>query len=120
MRSYLIDELSESTVRLIAEYFAGSDYCSTLKNLYWLPVEEELLEPIQKEHLHECGPYQMAVELGETSVRLELLVRAQNVLRCACIRYLKPEAERAMMQKLDAIIMSINDEETNLIFGMLS
>lgn len=120
MRSYVIDELSETTLEHLAEYFTANDCTSTVKSLFWLPVEEELLTPVQQEHLNICGPYQMAVEFGEDSVKLELLVRAKNVLRCECVRYLTPEAERSMMQKLDRILMEIHNDETDLVFRMLS
>ena len=39
----------------------------------------------------------MALECEETSLRLELLVRARGRIRCECVAYASPELQRHMM-----------------------
>lgn len=111
MRSYVIDELEPATVRHLGEYLKNRGYASSVEKLFWLPVERELLEPVQKEHEAECGPYQLALELLDEGVRLELLVRAAGKIRCECVRYLAPEAERIMMNRLDQILTERQQDE---------
>ncbi len=105
MRSYVIDELDLATVRYMGEYLKKRGYASSVENLFWLPVERELLRPVQQEHEAECGPYQMALELLDEGIRLELLVRAAGKIRCECVCYLASEAERTMMNRLDQILV---------------
>lgn len=118
MRSYVIDELSPLTVHHFAERLRHMECASGIEKLFWLPVPSEFLEPIQREHEATCGPYRLAVELMNESVRLELLVRAEGKIRCECIRYLVPEAERAMMGQLDALISEIQEDELSMLFGV--
>ena len=63
----------------------------------WLPIPTHMLSAVQKEHESQCGPYVMALECEETSLRLELLVRARGRIRCECVAYASPELQRHMM-----------------------
>lgn len=118
MRSYVIDELADSTLRHVQERLTDMGCASGMTKLFWLPVDHDLLTPIQREHELKCGPYQMALELRDGSLRLELLARAAGTLRCACARYLNPEAERKMMEKLDALIAEVQQDELSTFFGI--
>ena len=59
--------------------------CSSIPDLYWLPVPDELLSDLQEEHKESCGPYVMALEITASGLNLEMLVRAKNQMHCACI-----------------------------------
>jgi len=88
MRSYYIDEFVPGELDRLAERLESMELSASMENLYWLPVPQELLTPVQREHMHECGPYVLALEiLDEAALRLELLVRARNRLRCECVSY---------------------------------
>ena len=87
MRSYYIDEFVPGELERLAERLDSMGLSAGMENLYWLPVSENLLTPIQKTHVCECGPYAMALEILDGVVRLELLVRARNKLRCDCVAY---------------------------------
>ena len=50
--------------------------------LYWLPLPEDLLSPTQLEHKEQHGPYHLAVEITNTAVKFELLVRSKVNLHC--------------------------------------
>lgn len=118
MRSYVIDELADSTLRHVQDRLTDMGCASSMAKLFWLLVEYDLLTPTQREHELKCGPYQMALELREGSVRLELLARAAGTLRCECVCYLNPEAERKMMDKLDALVAAIQRDELSTLFGI--
>ncbi|MBQ4132541.1 MAG: hypothetical protein IJD04_02260 [Desulfovibrionaceae bacterium] len=86
-----------------SEQLAGLKACldnlgfrSSLPDLYWLPVPDEFLNDLQQEHKEDCGPYAMALELSGNSVTLEMLVRAQNQLHCACIALADEELAQHM------------------------
>lgn len=118
MRSYVIDELADSTLCHVQDRLTDMGCASSMTKLFWLPVDHDLLTPIQREHEPKCGPYQMALELRDGSIRLELLARAANILRCDCVGYLNPEAERKMMDKLDALIAEVQRDELSTLFGI--
>ena len=87
MRSYCIDEFVPGELERLAERLDNMELSAGMEDLYWLPVPQNLLTPLQKQHEGECGPYVMALELLDESLRLELLVRARNKLRCDCVAY---------------------------------
>ena len=117
MRAYVVDELDSQTVKHIAEHLTDMGFASGMEKLYWLPLEERFLTPVQKEHAGKCGPYCMALEVLDSGVRLELLVRARNIMRCECVTYTTPEAEHFMIEQLDQMIAEIQKEELNELFG---
>lgn len=94
------------------------DCASGVEKLFWLPVENELLEPVQREHEAECGPFRLALELMDGGVRLELLARATEKMRCECIAYLCPASERVMMERLDALVAEVQQDELQSLFGL--
>jgi hypothetical protein len=105
LRSYMIEELEDEKVDKIRKIFTDREWTSSIDGLYRIPVPEELLSPEQVEH-EQCGPFYMAVETGRTWVRLELLVRASQILRCSCIAYATPPQRNAMIDTLDDLIRS--------------
>lgn len=119
MRCYIVDELSSETVRHLAEAMESRGWASGIERLYWLPLAEKELNPIQREHAISCGPHCMALELLDNGVRLELLIRARGKMRCECVAYACPETEQAMMEQVDTLIGAIQDEEINQVFGVM-
>lgn len=104
MRWYCVDELTGGTVTALAGRMAEKGWSGSLAGLYWLPLPEDLLSPLQREHLGQCGPYALAIELDEQSLRLELLVRARGQLRCDCIAQASPEVLDHAVRILDQLL----------------
>ena len=75
MRYFLIDDLRAEETRRLCEHLDAMDLGAGLDGIYWLPIPAHMLSAVQKEHESQCGPYVMALECEETSLRLELLVR---------------------------------------------
>jgi hypothetical protein len=87
MRSYYIDDFVPGELERFAERLDGMELSAGMEYLYWLPVPEDMLTACQKRHVCECGPYVLALEILDEALRLELLVRARNKLRCECVAY---------------------------------
>jgi hypothetical protein len=108
MRTYLIDDLNDKDYKTIIGAFDELGLRGSIDGIYYLPLPEELLQGEQKTHLGECGPYFMALEVVESpdqnSLRLELLVRARNKIRCSCVSYADPSQRKHMIEYLDQFI----------------
>lgn len=108
MRSYLIEDLADNDYKTVCEAFDDLGVRGSLEGIWYLPLPEELLQPEQKAHLGECGPYFMALEgvdsPDQNSLRMELLVRARNKIRCSCVCYAAPAQRRHMVEYLDRFI----------------
>ena len=87
MRYFLIDDLRAEETKRLCEHLDAMDLGAGLDGIYWLPIPAHMLSAVQKEHESQCGPYVMALECEETSLRLELLVRARGRIRCECVGF---------------------------------
>ncbi len=108
MRYYLIDELYEEDVRRIEKALGEQGYAGGLEGIWYIPVPEDLLTDEQRAHLGECGPYILALETGETWLKMELLVRARNKLRCSCLAYAAPALRMHMIDFLDRFVRELD------------
>jgi hypothetical protein len=104
MRSYYIDEFVPGELERLAERLDRMDLSASMEDLYWLPVPAELLTPLQREHERECGPYSLALEILDAALRLELLVRARNKLRCDCVAYAEPKLIAHMIAHVHGLL----------------
>lgn len=89
MRQILIDELSKNEVARVGEYLSRRAQPSGVEGLYWLPLAEDQLEEAQAA----CAadhPFCLAVELGESWVKFELLVRSRININSPGAAYATP------------------------------
>lgn len=84
MRQYVIDEIKPQDYERIKNYLDKHFEQSTMAGIYWIPVDYELLNDIQKQHT-DCQPFYFAVELLPDRLVCELLVRTKNCMRCSCM-----------------------------------
>jgi hypothetical protein len=103
MRSLLLDELMRADVDKLAEHLGRTLHPSALEGVYWLELPPDLLAGEQLTHA-QCGPHRVALVLEEESLRLELLVRAQESLRCACTAYATPSQRAFLLGYMDRLI----------------
>lgn len=82
-------------------------YGAGMEDLFWLPLPQDALSPLQQEHAATCGPYALAVEVHNNSVSMELLVRARNSLCCDCIHPATPELASRMQATLESLLNSV-------------
>lgn len=73
-----------------------------MTGLYWLPLGDELLTGIHADH-KECGPHYFALELQEDRLACEFLVRAEQTVRCNCIRYASQVQRDWLIDYIDSI-----------------
>lgn len=104
MRSYLIQEINTQDMLKIIEGITPKAYKVPMDNLFWIVLPDNLLTPEQKKHSDRCGPHYLALETGEDWVKLELLIRCEQKIRCDCISYATPEQREYMIDFLDKII----------------
>jgi len=86
MRQYLLDEISRADIPRVRDYLQDHALASSLEDLWWVDLPEDLLSPEQFAH-PDCRPFRFAVELGDNFVRFEFLIRSEQTMRCACIGY---------------------------------
>ncbi|MFW5721786.1 MAG: hypothetical protein ACOCWT_00675 [Desulfohalobiaceae bacterium] len=104
MRSYAIDELDPEDVRRFKSSLGRLGLAGPIEDIYWLMLPEELFTPEQREHAPGCGPYFLSLETGDTWLKLELLVRCRNRIRCQCIKYATPKQRAHAMDRLDELL----------------
>jgi hypothetical protein len=86
MRQYTLDEISRSDIPRVREYLKAHAAASSLADIWWVDLREDLLSPEQFSH-RDCQPFRFAVELGDDFVRFEFLIRSRETMRCGCIGY---------------------------------
>ncbi len=84
MRQYVIDEVKPQDCGRIKKYLDSHFEQSTMTGLYWIPIDNEILNDIQKQHT-DCQPFYFAVELLPDRLVCELLVRTKSRMRCNCM-----------------------------------
>ncbi|MGD9239781.1 MAG: hypothetical protein PVG69_07135 [Desulfobacterales bacterium] len=107
MKQYVIDELRLEDHNKIKKYLDETYGSAEMGGIYWVPIATETLTEIQHEHT-DCQPFYFAIELEEDRLALELLVRTQNRIRCACIAYASRDQQIWIMEVVDAIFEKLD------------
>ncbi len=90
MKQYRIDELRPEDCEKLRNHMDEHYGPPQVEGLYWVPLEEHLLDEVQKAH-EDCQPFCFAVELKPQEISFELLIRTRNRVRCDCIHYANAE-----------------------------
>ena len=107
MKAYHVDQLEPSEIIAITNRLTAMQLESSMTGLFWLPVPSKLLTATQQEHAAQCGPYVLALEVEEDALHLELLVRAQNKIRCECVHYAGVELRNHMIEYVDTLLAEL-------------
>jgi hypothetical protein len=86
MKQYVIDQFSPEDYNKIKDYFDENFSNSGIEGIYWIPINDDLLTDVQKEH-KDCSPFFFAIEIVLNKMSCELLVRTKKRLRCDCIQH---------------------------------
>ena len=104
MRVYMVEDITLQEREGVIRELEAMELGAGLEGIYWLPVPREMLSLVQAEHTQSCGPHVMALEVEDDALRLELLVRARNRLRCECVHYASTVLCAHMMNYVDALL----------------
>ena len=103
MKQYLIDGLRLEDYQKLKAYFDEHLTSSPLGGIYWLELDKKLLTPIQKDH-EGCHPHVFALELKETYLSCEFLVRIKKNIKCDCMDYATRKQRDWLIDQADAIL----------------
>ncbi|SDU21782.1 hypothetical protein [Desulfobacula phenolica] len=107
MKQYLIDGLRLADYQKLKAYFDEYLISSPLGGIYWLELDKKLLTPIQKDH-EGCHPHVFALELEETSLSCEFLVRIKKNIKCDCMDYATRKQRNWLIDQADAILEQLD------------
>lgn len=103
MRQIVIDELSPMERDNIDSYLKRTLQPGPMIGLYWIVLPADLYSEAQQGH-DEHGPFYLAVEVEQSQVRFELLVRSQSNLHCTCIAYASPTQRQFVLDLIDRMV----------------
>jgi hypothetical protein len=102
MKQYVIDQLRPNDYSRIKAYLDMNLRQSGIPEIYWLILPQELHEGIQVEHA-DCRPFYFALELFQSELSCELLVRTLSHIRCDCMCYATLAQRNWLIQTVDDI-----------------
>jgi hypothetical protein len=79
MRSLLFEELNPDEIDAVENYLKSNTKESLIEGLYWLVLPCEILTEDQKITYNNTGDLKIAIELGKTWVKFELLIRTSSL-----------------------------------------
>ena len=102
MKQYVIDELRPEDHKALTKYLDEEFGSTAMDEIYWIPVDSNLLTPIQLQH-EDCRPHYLALDLEPDRLACELLVRTKNRMRCDCIHYATEQQRNWLIELIDTI-----------------
>ena len=102
MKQYVIDQLRPDDYFRIRAYLDMNLRQSGIPDIYWLILPQDMQEGCQIEHAG-CRPFYFALELSQSALSCELLVRTLRQVRCDCTCYASPAQRNWLIQTVDDI-----------------
>lgn len=89
MKQYVIDDIREPEMRRVKVWCAENLGASCFDNVFWLYVDESVLNNVQQSH-NECKPLYFSVTLEEDAGRLavDMVVRTARSMHCECMGFI--------------------------------
>ena len=103
MRQIMINELTREEVGRVRGFLDNHCRVGGVSGLYWLALPADLLAEAQIGH-EGCGPFALAIELGDDFVTFELLVRSASNLHCSCTAYVTTRQREYLLSWLDRLL----------------
>jgi hypothetical protein len=107
MKQYVIDELRPEDHKKIQTYLKEKFGSSSVGDIFWIPIDKEMLTSIQAEHV-ECQPFYFALDLEPNLLACEFLVRTKSNVRCNCMDYATQDQRNWLISKVDSIFSELN------------
>ena len=102
MKQYVVDELRPEDYEVLKKYLDEAFGPAEMDGIYWIPVADEILADIQRQH-GQCRPHFLAVDLDQSRIACELLVRTKTRMRCDCIQYATEKQRNWLIELIDTI-----------------
>ncbi|MFH1102616.1 MAG: hypothetical protein V1714_02475 [Pseudomonadota bacterium] len=102
MKQYVIDELRPWEYKKVKACLDERFFHGSVDGIYWIPIIQEILTECQVEHVS-CQPFYFALEITETRLSCELLVRTKDRVRCDCMGYATELQRNWLIQLIDSI-----------------
>ncbi|NVM57994.1 MAG: hypothetical protein HWN51_07740 [Desulfobacterales bacterium] len=106
MKQYRIDELRPQDYEKLKMHLDERFGSSQMEGLYWVPLDDDLLDEVQAAHT-DCHPLYFGVELKQTAISFELLIRTRSRVRCDCIRYANAAQRESIVRLADAMFETL-------------
>jgi len=103
MKQYVIDELRVEDQNKIKTYLNENSDTGGVDGIYRLPLPQKILNARQTRHT-QCHPFYFAIELEDSCITYEFLVRSANQIRCDCIAYADERQCNWLIRKADAML----------------
>jgi len=106
MKQYVIDELRAGDYETLKTYLNDHFGPAALDVIYWIPIDPDILTDVQIDHAA-CRPYYFAIDLDQTRLSCELLVRTKRRVRCSCIDYATEAQRNWLIDLIDTIFYQL-------------
>ncbi|MGD8889317.1 MAG: hypothetical protein PVF53_12945 [Desulfobacterales bacterium] len=106
MKQYVIDELRPEDHETLKTYLNDHFGPKVLDAIYWIPLDPDILTDVQIEHAA-CRPHYFAIDLDQTRLACELLVRTKRRVRCGCIDYATENQRNWLIDLIDSILYQL-------------
>jgi hypothetical protein len=106
MKQYVIDDIGQADYEKMKNYLDENFKDASMDGIYWIPIDEDLLDDVQKEH-DECQPFYFAVEAVPERIVFELLLRTKNRMRCDCMKYANRPQRNWLIECVDSILQKL-------------
>ena len=103
MKQYVMDELRPEDYEKIKKYMDRRFEVSSMGGLYWIALDQDILNDEQTRHA-DCQRQYFAAELSETVLCCELLVRSRDRLKCDCMAYADDRQRNWLMGRMDSML----------------
>ena len=103
MKQYVVDQLRYPDYEKLRAFLDQTHGPAEMEGIYWVCLGADLLTPVQAEH-RECQPFFAALDLRETQLSLELLVRTRRRIRCGCIAYADDRQRSWLIGQVDRML----------------
>ena len=107
MKQYVIDELRLGDADKLASYLEQRFGPADLGGVFWIAIDSEYCSETQNSHA-DCKPHYFALELQESSLACELLVRTRERVRCDCITYATRSQRNWIIKVIDDIFAELD------------
>ena len=103
MKQYVVDQLNHDDFQKLRSHLEENYGKPEFESIFWLPIEKSSLNEVQQTHVN-CHPFFVAVDLQETQLVCELLVRTKNKIRCECMGYATEQQRNGIIELIDSIL----------------